>query len=75
MLWSKRLSVIPSESPAPQWALEGSHVDVVRDRMVAEDAVTSFGHKCLAARHESFQMREMPNQEPATNVLTNRSLA
>ena len=30
MLWSRRLSVIPSESPALQWALEGSHVDVVR---------------------------------------------
>ena len=49
MLWSKTLSVIPSESPALQWALEGSHVDDVRDRVVAEDAFTSFGHKYLAA--------------------------
>ena len=54
MLWSKRLSVIPSESPALQWALEGSHVDVVRDRMVAEDAVTTSGHKYLAARSSIF---------------------
>ena len=42
---SKTFSVITSESPALQWALEGSHVDVVRDRMVAEDAVTSVGHR------------------------------
>ena len=40
---SKTLSVIPSESPALQWAFH------VRDRMVAEDAVTSFKDKYLAA--------------------------
>ena len=45
---SKTLSVIPSESPALQWALH------VRDRTVAEDAVTSFGHKYMAARSSSF---------------------
>ena len=68
MLWSKRLPVIPSESPALQWALH------VRDRMVAEDAVTSFGHKNLAARssnfcrHESFQI---PLKKKTSSASTN----
>ena len=61
MLWSKTLSVITSESPALQWALEGSHVDVVRDRMVAEDAVTSCGHKCTWRR--GHQISTDPAQE------------
>ena len=60
MLWSKRLSVIPSESPALQWALR------VRDRMVAEDAVTSFKHKYMAAVIKFLQIPLKKKKSPAS---------
>ena len=66
MLWSKRLSVIPSESPALQWALEGSHVDDVRDRMVAEEQSPASGTRTWRRGHQISTDPAQKKKSPAS---------